>query len=86
LRHHKHRIIQPEFLSHAARRAANDSRLCFRTDSEPYFSHAYRVLGAHPAWQLSPEEWPFEFCTVFQSRARSFRSLIARRASDSSHS
>jgi tRNA (guanine-N7-)-methyltransferase len=82
MRHHKHRIVQPEFLTRAARRAARNARLCFRTDSAPYAADTRRVLHSHPHWQLSSEEWPFESGTVFQNRAASYQSLVARRAPD----
>lgn len=79
VRHHKHRVIQPKFLSAAARRATPNGQLCFRTDSRAYFEHAHGVLAGHPSWQFSTEAWPFEFRTVFQSRASEFQSLVARR-------
>src|SRR5688572_21659338 len=78
LRHHKHRIIQPEFLSHAAARATETARLCFRTDSAPYFEQAQRMVRAHPRWSIVDEPWPFEFSTVFQNRASQYQSFIAR--------
>jgi tRNA (guanine-N7-)-methyltransferase len=79
LRHRKHRILQFEFLSAAAARAVENSQLCFRTDHAPYFHQAQDVLGRHPQWRPSMEPWPFEFCTVFQSRAAEYHSLIGRR-------
>jgi tRNA (guanine-N7-)-methyltransferase len=78
LRHHKHRIIQADFLAAAARRAEPTARLCFRTDFEPYFEDASTTIAAHPDWQTVEEPWPFEQETVFQRRAPTFRSLIAR--------
>jgi tRNA (guanine-N7-)-methyltransferase len=82
LRHHKHRVLQPEFLKAAASRASNRSQLCFRTDSTAYFEYADRIVRSHPRWQVSNETWPFEFTTVFQSRAASYQSLIARPVDD----
>lgn len=78
LRHRKHRIIQPAFLSAASALAAPDCRFAFRTDHEPYYRDAHATIAAHPAWQLVEEKWPFEFETVFQSRAASHFSLLAR--------
>ena len=78
LRHHKHRILQPEFLTLAASRASEAAQLCFRTDSGPYYDYAEQAIRAHPRWKISEEAWPFEFTTVFQSRAETYRSLIAR--------
>lgn len=78
LRHHKHRVMQPEFLSWVARRMKPSGRLCFRTDFLPYFEDTVRVFRAHSDWTLVDEPWPFEFETVFQSRAKTYASLIAR--------
>lgn len=78
-RHHKHRIMQPAFLAAAARRATPDCRLYFRTDYGPYFDDTYSVVAAHPDWVPVEEPWPFEYETVFQQRAPSHQSLVARR-------
>ena len=78
LRHHKHRIMQPDFLSTVAQRAAQDARLYFRTDFEPYFKDALSVLKDHPNWSATDEPWLFEHETVFQSRAPSFHSFVAK--------
>ncbi len=78
LRHRKHRIMQPDFLAAVARRAGPATRLCFRTDFAPYFEDARATVSAHADWQLVEAPWPFEHETVFQSRAPSFQSLIAR--------
>jgi tRNA (guanine-N7-)-methyltransferase len=80
-RHHKHRIIRVDFLSALARHATVDARLYFRTDFVPYFEAGRDVIGGHPGWEIVAEPWPFEFETVFQSRADSHHSLVARRAS-----
>ena len=80
LRHHKHRILQPGFLDALAGRMDAGARLLFRTDYEPYFQDAVSVVDAQAGWRRVDEPWPFEFETVFQSRAPSYRSLIARAA------
>lgn len=80
VRHHKHRIIQPTFLTAVAKRSLATARLYFRTDFVPYFEQAKETISAHPAWSEDDGPWPFEFETVFQSRAESYRSLSARRA------
>jgi tRNA (guanine-N7-)-methyltransferase len=82
IRHHKHRVLQPEFLSAVARHARPNSRLCFRTDFAPYFEAALKTIHANPHWKLSDEPWPFEFTTVFQSRAAQYQSFIARSSSE----
>jgi tRNA (guanine-N7-)-methyltransferase len=78
-RHHKHRILQPRFLTQLAGRMGRGARLFFRTDFAPYFEDARRTVQSHPVWQLVPEAgaWPFECETVFQSRAPVYHSLIA---------
>jgi tRNA (guanine-N7-)-methyltransferase len=77
-RHHKHRIIRAEFLHALARHAAADCRLYFRTDFVPYFKAGCDVIGRHADWKIIEEAWPFEFETVFQNRADSHHSLVAR--------
>jgi tRNA (guanine-N7-)-methyltransferase len=87
LRHHKHRIMQPDFLAAAAKRAGEGGRLYFRTDFTPYYEDTKAVFDAHPDWvsvnssdPTAPgyEAWPFEHETVFQNRAPSYHSIIAR--------
>ncbi|MGC4072419.1 MAG: methyltransferase domain-containing protein [Nibricoccus sp.] len=81
-RHHKNRLIQPEFLTKLASRMDSGARLCFRTDYAPYFAEASRTIGAHGAWDIpSSAPWPHELETVFQSRAAGFQSLVALRNS-----
>lgn len=77
LRHHKHRIMQPDFLAILAARATPDCRLYFRTDFGPYFADAKATVSEHAQWQLVDEPWPFEHETVFQARAESYASLVA---------
>jgi tRNA (guanine-N7-)-methyltransferase len=77
-RHHKHRLIQTAFLHELRRRATDHTRVYFRTDHAHYFESAQAVFAQHPAWQLVDEPWPFEHETVFQSRAESYRSLVAQ--------
>jgi len=80
LRHHKHRIMQREFLAQvASRAAAGGCRLHFRTDHREYFESTAALLSDHADWQPVDEPWPFEFETVFQSKSAGFHSLIARR-------
>jgi tRNA (guanine-N7-)-methyltransferase len=78
-RHHKNRIMQPEFLTAVAARAGDEARIYFRTDYEPYFQDTRTVIQDHAAWELVSEPWPFEQKTVFESRASSHHSLVARR-------
>lgn len=78
-RHHKNRIIQSELLTTLAARAKTGALFCFRTDYTPYFNEARSTIARHVDWQLEPSApWPFELVTVFQSRAESYQSLVAR--------
>ena len=77
-RHHKNRLIQPDFLSAIHEKAGEETRIFFRTDHEQYFSQAQSVFKQHSKWLVVDEPWQFEHETVFQSRATSYRSLIAR--------
>lgn len=81
VRHHKHRILQSDFLDAVAARAEPGCQLCFRTDFTPYYSDARATVAEHSAWQLVEEPWPFEYETVFQQRAPTHHSFIARRRS-----
>lgn len=79
-RHWKNRLIQPAFLHDLAARAVPGAELCFRTDDADYFAFAREIVAEHPDWDLSPDPiWPFEYETVFQQRAPTHQSLIARR-------
>jgi tRNA (guanine-N7-)-methyltransferase len=79
-RHHKNRLIRPDFLSRLAKQTNARGELYFRTDDAPYFTAAKTVIAHHPDWEISHDaSWPFELETVFQKRATSFQSLIARR-------
>lgn len=79
LRHHKHRLLQPGFLAKVAAHAAPGCNLYFRTDHHPYYVEAVAAVQASPHWQPIEAPWPFEFETVFQSRAPRHDSLIARK-------
>ncbi|MEU9190073.1 tRNA (guanosine(46)-N7)-methyltransferase TrmB [Streptomyces sp. NPDC048484] len=50
-RHHKRRLIQPEFLTLAASRLAPGALLHCATDWEPYAEVMLEVLTAHPAFE-----------------------------------
>lgn len=78
LRHNKHRILQPSFLRAVASHAEPECPLYFRTDFTPYFDAARDALEVDPHWKLTQDPWPFEFQTVFQQRAASYHSLVAR--------
>jgi tRNA (guanine-N7-)-methyltransferase len=79
-RHHKKRLIKPEFLSALAARSEKGARLHFRTDHEPYFREAQGILLEHADWIRSDvATLPFEEPTVFQKRAARYFTLVAMR-------
>ena len=81
-RHHKNRVLQPDFFDAIASRAGEGARLYFRTDHEGYFQAVTAFLPALQTWQPAPAgSWPLELKTVFQARAASYQSLVAVRTS-----
>ena len=79
-RHHKNRIMTPQFLSDVAAKSVQGARLHFRTDHEPYFREAARVLRGHTDWvEADAATLPFEEPTVFQRRAARYFTLVAIR-------
>ncbi len=81
-RHHKHRLLQPEFFEAVAARAEPGARFYFRTDHLGYFQAVEGLLPALKTWRVDPAAlWPMEQETVFQARAPSYRSLVAVRTS-----
>ena len=78
LRHHKNRLLQADFLTSAAQHAEKGCRLYFRTDFRPYYDDAASAVVAHPEWEPTEEAWIFEHETVFQQRAPSHHSLVAK--------
>nr|WP_042183867.1 tRNA (guanosine(46)-N7)-methyltransferase TrmB [Kibdelosporangium sp. MJ126-NF4]CEL15919.1 tRNA (guanine46-N7-)-methyltransferase [Kibdelosporangium sp. MJ126-NF4]CTQ93843.1 tRNA (guanine46-N7-)-methyltransferase (EC 2.1.1.33) [Kibdelosporangium sp. MJ126-NF4] len=87
-RHHKRRIVQPDFVSLVASRLAPGGRFHMATDWEHYAEHMLEVCSAETAlrnvysgWAPRPEWRPV---TKFESRAhtegRNIRDLIFERA------
>jgi tRNA (guanine-N7-)-methyltransferase len=78
-RHHRRRLIQPEFLTLLAQKAGPGCRLCFRSDHKEYFEWTRRELTNHPDWHLDESPiWPFEQQTYFQGFMTDFQSLTAK--------
>jgi tRNA (guanine-N7-)-methyltransferase len=50
-RHHKRRLIQPEFVALLASRVAPGGLLHLATDWEPYAEHMLEVLATAPGWR-----------------------------------
>ena len=80
-RHHKHRLLQPLFFEALAGRMVEGARLFFRTDHLEYFEEVSAAVRLLKTWAPAPApaDWPLEFTTVFQARARSYHSLVAVR-------
>lgn len=80
-RHHKNRLIQPDFLSLLARRSVSGATLHYRTDHEEYFEWTLEHLAAHTDWVIdTAAPWPFEAESIFQRMMGSYQSVTARRA------
>lgn len=58
-RHHKRRLIQPEFLTLAATRLRPGATLHCATDWEPYAEQMLEVLDAHPDFENSQPDGGF---------------------------
>jgi tRNA (guanine-N7-)-methyltransferase len=58
-RHHKRRLIQPEFLSLAATRLKPGAVLHCATDWEPYAAQMLEVLTAHPGFENTQADGGF---------------------------
>ena len=81
-RHHKNRLLKPEFFEAVAGRSGEGARFYFRTDHLDYFQEAEAGLRTLETWKIrSGEPWPQETVTVFQERAAVYHSLVAVRTS-----
>ena len=79
-KHHRRRMVQPDFLSEVAKRTDQGGTFCFRSDDRPYFDWTVEHLQDHPDWEIDPDaKWPYERETYFQSLMDEYFSVIARR-------
>lgn len=77
-RHIKNRMLGPAMLAKLASHAIPGTELLMRTDDFGYLEWVEANLGESAAWRIHPDPvWPFEWETVFQRKARSYRSLSA---------
>ena len=53
-RHHKRRLVQPEFVALLAARVRSGGRLHLATDWQGYAEYIQDVLAAAPAWRIDP--------------------------------
>jgi tRNA (guanine-N7-)-methyltransferase len=81
-RHHKNRLLQPDFFEAIAARSPAGAHLYFRTDYAEYFETVSGFLSSLSTWQPdATPTWPMEHETVFQARADGYQSLVAVRTS-----
>jgi len=81
-RHHKNRLLQPDFFEAVAAKSPVGTRLYFRTDFAEYFENVAAFLPSLATWQpAETPTWPMEHETVFQARADGYQSLVAVRTS-----
>ncbi|MFC8422263.1 tRNA (guanosine(46)-N7)-methyltransferase TrmB [Streptomyces sp. NPDC057236] len=69
-RHHKRRLIQPEFLTLAATRLAPGAVLHCATDWEPYAEQMLEVLTAHPCFENTRPDGGFAPRPAFRPLTR----------------
>lgn len=69
-RHHKRRLIQPEFLTLAATRLRPGAVVHCATDWEPYAEQMLDVLTAHPAFENTQADGGFAPRPEFRPRTR----------------
>ncbi|MEU3985456.1 tRNA (guanosine(46)-N7)-methyltransferase TrmB [Streptomyces sp. NPDC026672] len=69
-RHHKRRLIQPEFLDLAAARLRPGALVHCATDWEPYAREMLEVLDAHPAFENTRPDGGFAPRPPFRPRTR----------------
>lgn len=69
-RHHKRRLIQPDFLTLAARVLKPGAILHCATDWEPYAEQMLGVLGAHPDFENTQEDGGFAPRPAFRPLTR----------------
>ena len=69
-RHHKRRLVQPEFAQLAARKLAPGGVLHAATDWPDYAEHIAAVLGAEPALEAASSGFAARPETKFESRGK----------------
>ena len=76
-RHHKNRIMQPEFIEVVSKKVMLSGRMYFRTDHNPYFDSVYKNVTMEKQLNITNDPWPFDKETVFQARSKGHNSLNA---------
>jgi tRNA (guanine-N7-)-methyltransferase len=78
-RHHKNRIMQPDFIEIVSRRIKPEGRLFFRTDHKPFYECTRKYMSSEKQLILTEDNWPFDKETVFQIRSKEYNSLNAKK-------
>ena len=79
-KHHRRRMVQPNFLDEVACRTDRGGEFCFRSDDRPYFDWTVEHLSEHPEWEIDASaQWPYESETYFQSLMDAYHSVVAKR-------
>lgn len=78
-RHVNRRILSNAFLYLLDLYTSDDARIYFRTDYVPYLEWASERIAEHSRWKLTEESFTFEERTVFEARATSYGSIVARK-------
>jgi tRNA G46 methylase TrmB len=69
-------MLGPSMLAALARHALPGAELFMRTDDFGYLEWVEANLSESLEWRLLPDlVWPFEYDTVFQQKARTYRSI-----------
>jgi tRNA (guanine-N7-)-methyltransferase len=77
-RHIKNRMLDSSMLATLARHALPGTGLFVRTDDFGYLEWVETNLKESADWRVHPgRTWPFEHETVFQQKARNYRSVSA---------
>lgn len=66
-RHHKHRLLQENFLSQLSKCVVPDARLHFETDDGDYFEAVCDCVAQHPNWEQTDEHL-YTVDTLFAER------------------
>ncbi len=79
-KHHKKRLVQPEFLSFLHGKTNRGARLYFRTDHRRFYEWTRKHLESAPGWTIDPSgEWLFEHGSHYQEMMNNWHSLIGLR-------
>lgn len=78
-RHENRRLVSNAFLYLLDMRMSEEARIYFRTDYIPYLEWVSERITGHSRWELTGDAFPFEERTVFEARASSYGSIVARK-------